>query len=421
MKHLIFLAIFLVQVPLWGQDTLDLDRCIEQAIEQAPKRANREEIARKGSLQQENLQTNWLPTLTLNGQVTYQSDVVSLEMDDPSIPFSFPDMPHEQVALNLDVEQTLYDGGTVARKKTLERIETETALQQLKVDLYGIRENITQLYFSVLLLQENRENVEIALDNLKRQETLVQAALENGTAMESDLHIIRVEIMEILQSLDELDARRNALIQMIAIHTGKELDPETVLKVPYLEVEEDSALARPEMELFELQSATLEAGKELVQTRRRPRVFAFGQAGYGLPGYNMLNDEWDTYYRIGAGLRWQILDWNQVKREQQIFDARKQMVHNARNSFEQQINAAMAKEREEMKHYRQAIEMDRKMLKMRREITCNAASRLENGVINATEYTVELNREQRVRVKLTTHKIKLLQSLATYKSLQGTL
>jgi len=400
---------------------LSLADCLEGATKNAPRGKDREFLQQQQALVERNIRTNWFPALDLNGKASYQSDVVTLEFDNPQFPLSLPEMPHDQYSITLDVRQTLYDGGLTKLSGQYEQQKTAAEIQQVEVETYSIRDQVSNLYFAILTAQENRNNLEITLSNLKAREAALIAALEHGAAMEKDLKVIRVEILKILQALSDIDASKNGALEMLSVYTGLTITTDITLEKPFLEMDAEGQGRRPELGLFDLREQTLLTAKELSGAKRRPVVFAFGQAGYGRPGYNMLSTEFDTYYMVGAGLKWKIWDWNNTQREQQIIDLNSQMVGTARESFNMNLDAAAAKELETMKQLKSSIELDDKILQMQMEITSDAASQLENGVISATDYMHELNNESVARVRRTLHEIRLIQSIAKYNFYHGTL
>lgn len=415
------IILLLIPVLMHAQDTLTLQSCLEQVHENSPRLRDKMLIDEQGQLTMDNIRTNWYPQLMLNGKATYQSDVVSIEISDPAFPFSFPDMPHEQFGLNLDMQQTIYDGGLSKQKKLYESTKTASEIQRVDVDMHGLKEQVTSIFFSILVLQENRNNMEIALHNLKARESMLESAVENGIAMEADLKVLQVEVLKILQTLSELDAAKIGGLRMLAVYMGSDLEEDAVLLTPYMELDSEGDVERPELELFNLQSATLDAGKDLAGSKRLPHVYAFGQAGVGMPGYNMLNDQVDSYFMVGAGLKWNIWDWSKTKREKQIMEKQKLMIENTRESFSMRIEAGLDKELENMEHYRNALSLDDKMLEMRMDITRNAAAQLDNGTMSATSYVLELNEENLTRIKRSTHKLQLMKAIASYNLLKGTL
>lgn len=400
---------------------VSLEQCLDAAEQHAPIVRNMELLKQQQNLLEENIKANWLPAFDLNGKASYQSDVVTIEIDNASIPVTFPEMPHDHYSLNIDVRQNIYDGGLSKHTRLYEQRKTEAAIQQIAVETYHIREQVAGLYLTILATEENRNNLELMLSNLKAREEALRTALENGVASEKDLRVIRVEILKVLQSLSEADAAKNGAMEMLAVYTGLDLGENARLETPFLEIETDAERKRPELQLYTLQKETIESGKELASAKRMPKVFAYGQAGYGRPGYNMLSTEFDTYYLVGAGLKWNIWDWNSTQREKQILDLNSQMIGTSRESFNIQLDAAAVKEIETMKQLKGNLELDRKILEMQMEITADAASQLENGVITATDYLLELNKESAARIRGSMRRIMLLQSMAKYKFLQGTL
>ncbi len=50
-----------------------------------------------------------------------------------------------------------------------------------------------------------------------------------------------------------------------------------------------------------------------------PKAFGFARVGYGNPpGNNFFRDEFASYYILGAGIKWNIVDWNKAKNEKQV-------------------------------------------------------------------------------------------------------
>jgi outer membrane protein TolC len=203
--------------------TRSLEQCLDAAMLHAPVTRNIELLKQQHSLVEENISANWLPTLDLNGKASYQSDVVTIEIDNTSFPITFPEMPHDQYALNLDVRQTIYDGGLSQQARLYEQRKTEAAIQQVYVETYRVREQVALLYLAALAAEENRNNLEIILSSLKARENALLSAVTNGVASETDLQVIRVEILKVLHSLSETDAAKKGAIEMLTVYTGLDL------------------------------------------------------------------------------------------------------------------------------------------------------------------------------------------------------
>ncbi len=84
------------------------------------------------------------------------------------------------------------------------------------------------------------------------------------------------------------------------------------------------ATTRLEYNLFSLQQQKAESLKKLASSRLVPKLWAYGQAGYGRPGFNMLLNEFDDFYIIGAKLSWNFYNWNKTRNEKSILDLQKE-------------------------------------------------------------------------------------------------
>ena len=85
-----------------------------------------------------------------------------------------------------------------------------------------------------------------------------------------------------------------------------------------------------------------------------PVLYAFGQTGYGKPGYNMMNQDWDFYYMVGAGLRWNIWDWSIPENEKQVIGYQQQLLQNQRATFDKELESQLVQEEAKIEQYRQS-------------------------------------------------------------------
>lgn len=421
MRTLIILLALIFSGVSYAQESLTIFDCQEMARENAPRLGDLEVIQKMGETKIDQAESSWYPSLDLNGKLTYQSDVVTVELTDPTIPVEFPQVPHDQYGLNLDISQNLYDGGISKGKKIYEEALTAANLQQVEVDLYGLKGKVNQFYFAVLVMQENRANLEIHLENLQARKEVAQTAVNHGTLLETDLNIIEVERLKVMKSMIEVESRLKSYMAAMKVLCGDSFKEDAILEKPHFEGFEQANLARPEYMLFDLKHQSMEAGKELVAKKRMPVVYAFGQTGYGKPGYNMMNENWDYYYMIGAGLKWNIWDWNKSSREKQIIGYQQEMLQTQRASFDKEIESLLVQEEAKIEQYRQTMTLDQQVLELQKQISEQAAVQMDNGTMTATDYVTELNKESLARITLATHQVMLMQCQANYLTIQGNL
>ena len=421
MKTFLTGLLLLVSAVVWGQKTFTLTECHLLAIENAPRLGDKELIRQMGDLKLDQAGTTWYPSMNLNGKISYQSDVVTVTLTDPTIPVEFPQIPHDQYGLNLDLTQNLYDGGIARTKKSYEEAVTEADMQKVEVDLYGLKGKVNSYFFAILVLQENKRNLGIHLENLEAREETMRTAIANGTLLELEVKVIEVEKLKVRQSMIEVDSRRSSFLGALKILCGEDLSGDIVLEMPHFEEYNAGQVSRPEYRLFDLKHKSMEAGKELVGKKRMPVLYAFGQTGYGKPGYNMMNPDWDFYYKVGAGLQWKLWDWSHTKNEKQVIGYQQQVLQNQRATFDKELESLLVQEEALIEQYRLTMEMEEQVVALQQEISENAAVKLANGTMTATDYVTELNKESLARNRLATHQIQLMQAMANYLTIQGNL
>jgi outer membrane protein TolC len=421
MRPIIAVLILLLPGTLWGQDSISLTGCHMLAIQNAPRLQDKSHLEQIGVLKSDNAGTLWYPSLNLNGKVSYQSDVIELVLEDVPFPIEFPEIPHDQYGLDLDVSQTLYDGGITKSRRRFEEATTAAELQSVEVDLYSVKSRINQIYFTILLLQENNNNLQLHREILLKRKAVLESAMEEGAVMESEIKVLEVELLKIQQSLIQIESGKQSMLNTLNVLCGTQFPDDVHLTLPHFEQPVEDSWNRPEELLFKLKDASMEAGKELLARKRMPHLFAFGQAGYGKPGYNFLGGEWDFYYRVGAGLRWNIWDWNTNRRERQVIEQQQHILQNRKAAFDMGISTKLVQEEKKIEQYKKSVELERQVLDLQEEISEQASVKLANGTITATDYITEINKESMARINMATHKIRILQSMANYLILQGNL
>ncbi|MDA3953541.1 MAG: TolC family protein [Bacteroidales bacterium] len=419
MRKIVIVLLFITNVAFAQQkQVVRLQDCYESMLVNYPLASQSDIYQQSSELSIKNLKTNWLPNAELKAQATYQSDVLELNLDLP-ISFDLPTMPKDQYKATVDINQLIYDWGRIKSAKQLESINLKTNIQTSHVELNKIKEQINKFYFAILILERNEELLGVMLNDLGIKQKSVQSGVKNGVLLSSELSALKAEILKVNQSVNEIKNQRLATIDVLSEITGISLTYESEFEIPEYEIDNSESLKRPESVLFNYQKEKLDATTKLVSKQNKPTVFAFTQLGYGKPGLNMLNDQFDSYYYVGVGLNWKFWDWSKTSREKKIVLLNKDLVSTQESTFNKQINIALKNESAKIKIYEDAVESDKEIIKLREEVTESARSKLDNGVITSTDYITELSKETQAKINYETHKIQLIQSKVNYLYIKG--
>lgn len=424
MKRIFAVAMLLSSLTLaWSQRSLTLWQCYDSAAAATPLSGERELYRQMTMLRDRNLATTWMPALDLGGSFAWQSDVV--DMSDllsslPVPPGSLPSIPHEQYRATFDVSQVIWDGGVTRSARAVERVVSELSMQQNEADIYRLREQVNNYFFSLLLTARQIEVTELLLSDLQARITEASSGIENGVVPPVTSDVLNAEKIKAEQAVSELQRRRDALASALEQLTGMSRLKDAVLVLPEYVITGEEAIDNPELRLFDLRSRQMELSKSLLKSQRMPRAFGFAQAGYGSPpGNNFLSENPDFYYSLGAGIKWNIFDWNKNSNERKSLNIQQQLLGMKKKATEESLQRMLTVKMAEITALREAAGRDDELITIRKKISGVAASQLKNGTITASQYLTELNSEKQAEIAAVARKINISRAEADYIYITG--
>lgn len=401
-----------------GQATLTIESCYDLARNNYPAIKQKALIAQSTEFTIANVRTGFLPQLSISAQATYQSDVTQVPVSIPG--FSVETLSKDQYKIYGELSQAIYDGGTIKNQKALTETTSKVEDQRIEVELYQIRERVNQLFFGILLLDEQLLQVKLLQKDLQTNISRTEAALRNGVAFKTNLDLLQAEFLKSEQRVIEMNSMRQAYLSMLGSFINQALANNTVLQKPVvLSVEDNPTIARPELTLFNYQNEMLAAQYGLGKTKNMPRVGLFIQAGYGKPALNMLKNEFDTYYLGGVRLNWNLSGFYNSRRDKQMLDINLQKVDAQKETFLFGMNQQTSQQREELVKLQKLIEVDDKIIELRLRIRKTAEVQEENGIITTNDYLRELNAEDQAKQNKALHEIQLLMTAYAYQNTIG--
>lgn len=400
-------------------DTLTLEACYREALANWPTLVQSELKQSIADLKSDNLDSRYLPSLSMSGQAVYHSSVVTFPFETPGV--TTTGIPNDQYAASLDLNQLVYDGGEISSRKRLSQIEANVAALETDVELHQVRERVNGLFFDVLLLQSQIQLTRTFVSDLEARLSTVEVGVENGVALPSDADVIEAELIKVRQELDATDIRRRGRLAALAQLMGRSIDASAALEAPNLVGRlPDSLARRPELDLFEERSRQLEEMEDLTSASVRPRISGFGQAGYGRPpDLNFFTSDFEPYYVLGLRLKWQFWDWSQSSRERQIRQIEQQVLTSEEEAFTRNISIESEIQLAEIVRLDSAISSDERVIALRRRISADASAKLDNGVITATDYLIERNQEYRAELQKAVHEIQRSAARVRYATTIG--
>jgi len=417
---LMFLMLFCGSAaPCGGGDTLKINDCYKQVYEKYPSVKQIELYKSASLLKRQNLDINYLPQVSLKGQATYQSEVTKLELTLPN--FKTPDFNKDRYQVTLDVRQLVYDGGLTNSLKDVESAQTLVEQQKVEVEVYQLKQKIDDLYFNILLIQEKERVTKVLYEDIKSKLTELESKIKNGVIPASNRYSLEAELIKVQQDLYELKMTKSSTINMLGDLMNKKLSEDIVLDTPapVIGSKDYTAGQRPEYKLFELQKSSFNALRSNVLTRIIPKVSVFGQAGYGRPGLNFLDNTFQPFYTVGLNVSWNPLNWGADNNDMQIYRINEEIIDKQRETFDKNLKVNLEKYISDIDKLDEMIIRDREIIELRKKSVSGASSQLENGTITSTVYLTEINVKSQAEITLKTHEIQLIQAKINYLTLKG--
>ena len=362
----------------------------------------------------ENAGKGYLPQFTLSGKATYQSDVTKLPVDVPGI--DIKSMPKDQYQVMLEVSQNIWDGGDIRSKKQLTRATSETDRGKQEVDMYALNDRVNQLYFGILLLDEQLRQNQLLQEDLGRTHQQVSNYIANGIANQSDLDAVSVEILNTKQKRIELESSRQAYLSMLSIFIGKEIASGTTLEKPTDTFESTSLVNnRPELRWFDAQGGQLNVQESSLKTRFRPRFALFVQGAYGNPGLNMLKDDFSAYYVAGVRMSWNFGSLYTLRNDRRLIDNNRRKLETSRDVFLFNTNLQSTQQSSAIQSMRRQMVDDDEIIRLRVNIRKAAEAKVENGTLTVTDMLREITAENLARQTKALHEVQLLMNIWNLK------
>ena len=416
MKRLLFVFSICITVNAMAQT---LEQCQQAAEQNYPLIAQHDLIARTTDLTISNIQKGWLPQLSATAQATYQNAVTAWpdEMKGlmQQMGVDMKGLAKDQYRVGLDLQQTVFDGGAISAQKRVAREQGSVQQAQLDVSLYQVRQRVNEMYFGLLLLDD-----QISLNNelqqlLAASEQKLTSMVKHGTAAQCDLNNVTAERLNVVQQMTTLESQRRVLMAMLGTFCGLEMThvskPDAVVAV--------EGNNRPELRLIDSQLRLADAQDRALTTALLPRLGVFAQGFYGYPGYNLFKDmmgrEWSWNGMVGARLTWNIGALYTHRNDKAKVQLQRETAENQREVFLFNNRLEQMRQNEAIDRYRRLMDQDDEIIALREQVRKAAESKLSHGIIDVNDLLRDINSENSARVQRSMHEIEMLKQMYDLK------
>lgn len=399
-----------------------LEECVTLAQDNYPLIQKYDLLKQTKEVNLSDINKSWLPQINVYGQGTVQNET-------PSFPESLAGIISQtgatisglnewQYKVGADISQNIWDGGTSKTKRKIEHAEDAERQAAMDVQLYAIRERVEDLYFGILLMDEQIEQTRNMQALLQSNLDKLRSMQKNGTAMQSDVDMVEAQYLSTNQQLIQAESASGSYRKVLELFTGKSLAGQELLK-PDASIPQDLKPDRPELRQFEAQLLANEAKNASITASTMPKIGLFAQAYYGYPGFDyfesMMNR--DPSFNILAGVKvsWNIGAFYHKKNDKRKLRLASDNIIVERDIFLFNTNLKTRSQLDRIDELKAVMKENDRIVQLRENVRKAAESQLDNGIIDATALLTKLTDEKQARLNASYHEIQLLQNIYQLK------
>lgn len=396
--------------------SLTLDSCLAKAKRNYPSIKQYTLIEKAKGYSLANARKACLPQFIVVGQATYQSKATEIPISLPNV--NIPSLSKDQYRLYGELSQSLTDLFTVKEQREYICATSEIETQQAEVELYKLQERINHLYFGILLLDAQIQLAELLKKDIQSGIEKTEVAIANGIALEIAVDNLRAEWLKADQGAIELKATRQGYAEVLALFINSPVNESTEFETPLRHILTDS-ICRPELKLFDLQHKSFDLQRKLSVHKRLPRVNLFLQGGWGRPGLNLLDNDFEAYCIGGLRLSWNIASFYTFRNERKILVNQQNKVNMQRETFLFNTRILLKQQNADLLKMQELIKTDKSIVALRENVKNAVQSQLVYGTATANDYLLAVNAADQARQSLIVHEIQLLMTAYNARTVAG--
>ena len=400
-----------------GYSQITIEECQESARANFPLIKQYDLISKSTEYTLANANKAYLPQLSLNVIGAY----IFNGFPAVSIPGQEASEPSKTQLIGIaQIGQVLWDGGATSTQKDIVRASADVDKANTDVSVYSIRERVNQVFFGILVTDEQLKQLAALEDNLTRNLKQVQLLKDNGHGYQSDIDEVSAELLNLEQRKIEYRYARRGFVQMLSLLTGQSYTENSEFAKPVITPDVlPLEVKRPELSLFASQMRLNEAQAGMNTVSLMPKLGLLGAGIFITPGIALATSKITSLAIAGVSMSWDIggLYRNSSNKELEIINNEKVLTQ--QRTFLFTNNLQMSQTANEIEKQNAIISRDDEIVRLKGDISRSYQSRFDNGMCSMNDLLNSMNRESEARANQALHSVQLLMSLYNYQYISG--
>ena len=398
-----------------GVRSFDLATLQQAAVDTDPRMQQFSLLMTQTDLRLRNIAALRLPTVTIEGQGQFQTDVAHLTPEPPIIGGLFRPRKDTYDG-SLRIDQRLFDP-TVAAQGALERAQLAENQARVRTNLFTQRQQVNDAFFAAAALQARAGSLAATISDLTARLEETSARVREGTALPADASAIEATLLQRQQDADDLQASRRAALDRLATLTSQPVGESDTLVLPDLAAlvtrarqARDTVRARPEFDQFARMRDRIARQQQLSVAQERPRISTYARVGYGEPGLNFISRDFESYALGGVRLQWNAWTWGSGGREREALAIQQRVVLADEAAFARSLTTSIQGDETAIDRLQRSLASDDRIVTLREQVERSTQVRLQEGVVTASEYLDRSAELLQARFARAGHEVELAQA-----------
>lgn len=415
MKELLLFFLFFGFCTANGQITID--GCQEKAKANYPLVKQYDLISKSSDYTISNANKAYLPQVSVTGIGGY----IFAGLPEFSTPGSTSSGQNKAQFIGIaQINQTIWDGGATRTQKDIAKSVAELEKSSVDVALYSIRERVNQLFFGILLIDEQNKQLDILYEELNRGLKKVRLSKENGLAYASDVDEVMAEMLNLEQKKIEFNYTRKGYVQMLSYLTGEQLEENAKLEKPVMMESVDNLNNhRPELSLYSNQLKLVESRSEINQVSLMPKIGFLGAGVLIEPGINLGQSKFNGLALAGISMSWSTAGLYKNSNNKDLDKIEMDKINNQQETFLFNNKLQLTQANNDIEKQKAIIAKDGEIIKLKGSIKKSYQLMYDNGLTSMNDLLSAMNKESEAIGNQALHNVQLLMSIYNYKTISG--
>jgi outer membrane protein TolC len=400
-----------------GHAQLTLDQCQEKSKANYPLIKQYDLISKSTDYSLSNANKAYLPQVSVTGIGAY---VIS-GLPSFSLPGAEPKASEDFKFIGIaQINQVIWDGGATHTQKDIAKAKSEVDKANVDVSFYSIRERVNQIYFGILIIDEQLKQLAVLQENLERNLANITLTQANGLAYQSDVDEVKSELQSVEQKKIEFSYARKGYVDMLSYLTGQPLNEGVTLEKPVTaESVSVFTMNRPELKLFSSQVKLIEANASLNKVLNMPKFGVLGIGALIEPGISLGTSTLSSVALAGVSMSWNTSGIYKISTTKKLEKVQSEMITNQQEAFVFGNNLQLKQVSSEIEKQKEIMGRDTEIVTLKNNIKRACQLKYDNGMCSMSDLINSINKESEARCNMALHNVQLLMSIYNYKTISG--